>query len=322
MIEMKIERFLQLALFASQHRPLQIQLRQQAPGGDIVLMTWAISEDLSVYDENKLTEWSHEISDLAQDNANGFASPTSYYLQPFYTDQQAGAKMGAWRMRSTEPFSGVEGNELAAYEPGHGSIGAMPMGPSDLHGGKDSITAQLASQMMRHNEVLTRTMTQTMLGMLSSQQAVIERQSSHIERMEKTHYDAVIALEQTYSEQHERKLQTEQFTAAERRKAEMFKKIMPLVPLIVAKFDPTGAAKKLLPAGTGHDAVEDAALVESITEAFSGLEPAQINKIAEALGPAAIPLFDVYEKFMKAKDRRKSEDEKTAGTPTPPNGGN
>lgn len=282
MIEAKVEKFLRLALFASKP-PHTMQLRQiHAGAGDSPLMTWSVSSDLSTYGENRLTEWSHEIVDLAQQNADGFEGVTSYYLHPLYDDKSQGSRSPVWRMRSQETMSPEQANLMG-----------LDSEPANAKG----ITAQL----MRHNEALARITTQSMMGMLSTQQNIIDRQSTHIERLERNHTETFLALEEAESRKHERLLESKKQDHDEERKAEVFKKVIQYLPVLASKFKPLPNS----PVGLEGSA-ENHPLVEALFSTFDSLSSDQVEKIAQVLGTDAIPVMEVYEIYLKEKKKREA----------------
>lgn len=279
MIDQKIERFLRQALFASE-APHSVQLRQiHAGAGDSPLMTWHVETDLSLYDDNRMTEWTHEILDLAQQNADGFSGVTSYYLLPQYLNKSVGARGPVFRLR---------GNDLMSPED------ANMMGLDSEPANSKGITAQL----MRHNEALARITTQSMQGMLAIQQSIIDRQQSHIERMERTHLETFTALEEAESQKHERQLARTKLENEEKRKAQLIEKASKYVPALLAKFKP------LADSPTGLDGAEDHPLINGLFETFDNLSSEQVEKIAAVLGADAIPLMEVYEIYVKEKEKR------------------
>lgn len=234
----------------------------KSSGAATRLHAWAIGEaERSTAAANTLAS---ELYRVAQDHAGAFDGVQRFALGAFYGDEIEPGRTAAIRLTVSE-----ERGTSSAAEP---TEEASPRG--------------LLSQVMRHNEAITRlghAAVELSLRNLQAQNASLAAENSELRQR---NHDSIMAVERAVSEQHRRDLEDRKFAAKARIQAELIGKVNVLLPVVVNRL----MGQAALPAGPGADRLR--ALVGSISRE-------QIASMASALSvEQQIAFFDVVKDYL------------------------
>jgi len=93
----------------------------------------------------------------------------------------------------------------------------------------------LLSQLMRHNEALSKTLVLGMQSVIQSQQRTINQQSQQLEHVSDKHFEAISLIEDLSTGKHERELETKRLELRQQMQLESFNNIKMLMPVVVNK---------------------------------------------------------------------------------------
>jgi len=151
----------------------------------------------------------------------------------------------------------------------------------------------LTSQLMRHNEALMRMNTMAMGGILNALTKRLEAAERFNETLISQRHEYLQSLENAKSLEHDRDMEALQISGHETRKAELFKKLEMILPLVVNKI--TG--HKLLPEAVGGDVFSTLA---------NSLTPDQLQGIAVYLTPEQQMMFLTLLKSAKDASQKQN----------------
>jgi hypothetical protein len=317
--EGRIEEWLRPALFAGRW-PHRLVLVQQLPMGGQTVQEWIIKSDPSEYDDSSIIDWCTNIANRCQEVANGYPKRQSFVLLTFDEQNHQTASSGPFRFSpEQDEYAANVLDEMSpggmVLSPGGGMAGMGMGGMGDsmesfpMAGHPQAPAAQIVSGLLSHNAAMFRITTQTMTTMLASQNSIIERQQTHIERMERTHLDGIKRREELETQAHERKTITEtaareeeRRTREEKRREEMWAKLVPMIPTVLAKLDFSSIGKLFAAvAGIEPQAIGKAEeeCFDAVRVALDSLSPDQMKQLIALLGTNSLPLFDLYEQVKR-----------------------
>lgn len=151
-------------------------------------------------------------------------------------------------------------------------------GTEDSLSSEGPTTAGLTSQLMRHTEILTKTIALTAGQTIASQARMIEGQNEHIEKLHAQRIADLGAIEDMLSLKHERDLASSKLAAEESRANKLYEKTLLLAPVVI---------NKLLGTGTGANADSKTQLSSGVlSESFiDSLKVEQLEAISKVLTP-------------------------------------
>jgi len=243
-IRRDLERFLRQQLFRNREQPLTcFSLRSAGVGSKgSAVDTFEIPDGFSGDHVGILVD---EILMRAQADADGLGSKLQRYILIALEVSKKDGPRFPFRLRGEGEDDTDEGEE-----------------PPNEKG--------LLAQMMRHNEALMRMNTMAMGGVMTTLAKRLEAAEKFNEVLIAQRHSYLESLENAKSLQHDRDMEALQISGHEDRKAELFKKLEMILPLVINKV--TG--RKLLPEGTGGDVFSTLA---------NSLTPEQLQAIAPYL---------------------------------------
>lgn len=241
-----IERFLRKNILQARNEAItKIVLRHAMPGtkGSDV-------ESFSVPDDpDHLSETANEIISRAEEDANGMGGIQRYVLNLYESTNPKSAARFPFRIRGQDE----------EFDDG----GA---------GGEEAPTSKgLLQQLMRHNEANSRTMTVAIGGIVNALVRRLDASDARVEKLMEQRYQMYETLEASMSQQHMRDMEMLQQDASEKRKEQVFGKLMLLLPAVLNKL----SGKKVM---DGDDPMT--LMVRGFAES---LTPDQIRSLAEKL---------------------------------------
>lgn len=231
---------------------IRVELVSAQPGmrGDQI-RTWERRETPEVFEgQGQVEDLATEILRLAQEHANSFGAGAHRF--EVRTLQHMGRRQKeSFRIRS-------EGD-----------------GESDGTSGDDAPTERgLVGQLMRHNEVNTRTIASMYQITLSTMSRTITDQAEENRQLRRDRAENLAMLEKSLDERLEREIIAEREMAEIRRKDELLGKLYELTPVIKSRLLGGGASAPTGPSPLGILA----------SELGASLTPEQKIRIAEVLG--------------------------------------
>lgn len=160
-----------------------------------------------------------QILDSAEGAANGVPGISRFLLQAYHPES-----------RRTDPIATTG----FALSPRDDSGSEVLSETPDMQG--------LLAQLMRHNETMHRQSSGTFGLMFQHLTKINEQLSEKLTRLESERAQQTEAMEALLTQKHERDIEMKQVEEGERRKSEMFGKIMQLLPVAVNKL----AGKELI----------------------------------------------------------------------------
>jgi len=198
------------------------------------------------FDESWLSEVILEIEQTTQGDADELGGMQRYCLLVYRNSERSSGRF---------PFR-VAGHEESAEE--------MLSEPATAQG--------LLSQLMRHNEINSKTALQAVAQVLTMQHRTIEEQGSQLRHHVSQQIEMVRLIEELHSAKHERELSMRKAESQERFANDAMDKAMLLLPSIVNKL----AGQKLLPERSTPE-------VETLRAFLSSLKQEQWNHIMSGL---------------------------------------
>ena len=155
----------------------------------------------------------------------------------------------------------------------------------------------LMSQLMRHNEALTRGIATSAASMLAIATRRAESQDRLVEKLLEERMRTFEVLEAAKSEQHSRDMELMMMDAGQKRKDEAFGKLMQLVPVVINRL----AGGKVLPQKTDP-------LMMMLEPLIDSLSQEQLHNIGSSLKPEQMITFaEILRTFQQKKLASKSE---------------
>lgn len=277
--EDKLARFVRRAVVPTAGYTRLSLIQSLAAGGSNVIRNIELTPQQYGYDEAKVSEMVAEMLSTAQEDADGHMGVSTYCIKAF-KGVTLGERSPFFRLRSQD----YEDNE---------ALGETESATKD----------GLLAQFMRHLEAKERSSVQKDEIMANQSAAIIARQSEQIKHYEDKHFETVLRLEELLSEKHQRELDSLREMGKEKRLDEALKTFKPLVPVLMAKFKGTPAEAK------------PGLYMESLKEILKQVNPEDMGKIAEILGPKSLALATMYMDAHKDEDQPNDEStgEKASG---------
>lgn len=272
---------------------VKFELRQVKLNGDQPVADWDF-ESIAEPERKEPEAISVEIYDVALEDASHFKGMTKYVVFAY----KAGEQRAAFRT-----FIMVQGQDSD-----DGQIGDTEP-PT-----KDGIT----SQLMRHNEAMSRTLNVATSQIISYYQRALELASRENGGLREANYKMLSDREAILSLQHERDLDMTRAMKSEERKDLLLGEAKNLVPIILSKYG----------AHNGDKDMEKSANETIVKNLMDSLTPEQIATIMPTLSPAQqIQIATVYEKFASKPEEPSKEPKQDKRRPTqdgtiPPSNGN
>jgi hypothetical protein len=133
----------------------------------------------------------------------------------------------------------------------------------------------LVAQSMRHTEVSVKIGLGATADVLDHYRDIMRTQARRIDELEGTHLETLRLMEELQSQKHMRELATDQAVLEEKRKDELFSKIMVMIPTLVNKV----AGAPMLPAAQNPE-------TEIVKSLLGTLRPEQLQSLGAVLDPA------------------------------------
>ncbi len=263
----KLENWMRRQFFAdTEHddgRVSKLVLRHAAgKGGDV--QTFPLKK---VPDETKLESLLNDIEQAAQDDAEGLGGLQKYVL--IAIRQGTGAAGGRFSFN----MQGSDDSDEDAFN----------SEPASLKG--------IASQQMRHNEIIMRTSVMATNQVITTLQRTISRQADLIEKMEADRAGTFQLMEELQSQKHERDIQTANHLHKQEVQKELLGKVTLLLPSVINKL--TG--KKVMKEGASPEAM-------AIKEFMASLKPQQMEALSSILAPEQlISIMNMYESVREVE---------------------
>lgn len=211
------------------------------------------------YSDEEVKNIVAELMNTAQDDANGNSTPSQYCIKAM-RGKLRGERGPKFRLRSDSESGDDE----------------------TLGGSEPATIAGVTGQLMRHLEVDRRTSALKDEMYLRALTQTMNSQAQRIQHYEDKHLETILRLEEMANEKEAREIARLQSISREKRLDEALKTFKPLVPVAIAKLK-----------GVPADAKAGLQLA-AITQVIKDLKPEQIEKLLEVLGPAAIPLGELF----------------------------
>lgn len=256
--EDKLARFVRRAVVPTTGYTRLSLIQSLAAGGSNVIRNIELTPQQYGYDEAKVSEMVAEMLSTAQEDADGHMGVSTYCIKAF-KGVTLGERSPFFRLRSQD----FDDNEALGETEGPTKDGQI-------------------AQTQRHLEVVMRQFVQQTEIMSNQSSNVIARLTEQVKHYEDKHFETVIRLEELLTEKHERELASLREMGKEKRLDEALKTFKPLVPVLMAKFKGTPAEAK------------PGLYMESLKEILKQVNPEDMGKIAEILGPKSLALATIY----------------------------
>jgi len=273
----KLTPWLKRVCFAKDKGALtKLELRQVVGGSpDSMVDSWLFTEDTP---KTEIEDLATEITARAQgDCEEAFDGPTQYTVLAFFD----GGEVHDSRAPTTR------------FESSHRSEG------SGFEESEPATAKGIASQQMRHNEVLVRMVVANTASMQHHAERVLERAYARIQHLEEDRYEMIKMAEGMLNERSTRELNEAATRDKMIRYDEAWQSARVLLPTVVNKI----AGKNLLPEKV-------TATDEIVIRLIGSLTPDQFAKIQSVLDPMQIAGFgELAAAALKKEDARKEEEQ-------------
>lgn len=259
MSEVKLEKFVRRVTQTGAGYTKLVLVQVMLNGGESILMETPLTAQYG-YEESKIKEMVADFMSCAQDDADGSTTPNTYCIKALKGIAR-GERSPKFRLRRESAEDGDE----------------------DLVGASEPATVQgLLAQLMRHLEADRRTSTIKDEIFARAMTQTIQSQAERIAHYEDKHWEVIQKMEELADEKEQREIARVQATGRERRLDEALKTFKPLVPVAIAKL-------KGIP-----ESAKAGLQLTALKQVIKDLNPDQIEKVLEVLGPKAIALGELF----------------------------
>lgn len=277
MSEVRLEKFVRRITVAGSGYTKLCLVQVMMNGGESLLQEYPLESQYG-YDESAVKNIVAEFMGTAQADADGGTGVNTYCIKAM-RGLAKGERSPTFRLRSENEDS-IESSMLGASE------------PASLVG--------LLTQFMRHFEADRRTSAIKDEIHAKSSMHTIATLSEQVKHYQDKHWEFLQHMEELANEKEGREIARLQATSREKRLDEALKTFKPLVPIAIAKL-------KGVP-----ESAKPALQLTALKQVIKDLEPAQIEKVLEILGPKAIALGELFLEANEDDVKAEEEAEKAA----------
>lgn len=259
MSEVRLEKFVRRITVAGSGYTKLILVQVMLNGGESILQEFNLDAQYG-YDESAVKNIVAEFMATAQDDADGSTSVNSYCIKAM-KGLAKGERSPLFRLRN-ESSENLESSMLGASE--------------------QPTMVGLLSQLMRHLEADRRTSSVKDEIYARAMIQTVSSQNERLKHYEDKHFEFLLKLEEMANEKEGREIARLQATSREKRLDEALKTFKPLVPIAISKLKGVPQSEK------------PALQLTALKQVIKDLEPTQIEKVLEILGPKAIALGELF----------------------------
>lgn len=254
-----------------------------AKGASSIVETVKIDDPRDWSSEDRFDELVSNLASLAQADANGFGSPSKYYLRAKFEDASAGT-----------PRSPV-----VNVHPDDGDIEG-----SDEYGGEPANAAGLVAQAHRHTEAFARQLVAQTQMFTQHATEMMARLSEVNQRFEADRIKSFELIEELHTRRHERDVELKKEERKDRAIEKLVSSLTPLAPIV---------GGKLLLGAKAPVQVKNSPQMVSLRELAKSFTADDMAKLQGALGPERFAsilevLLSVSEEEEKSDEREGSDD--------------
>lgn len=225
-----------------------------AKGATSVVDTVKIEDPRDWTSEDRFDELVGNLAETAQADANGFGSPSKYYLRAKFDDASAGTP------RST----------VVSVHPDDGDI------DGDDYGGEPANAAGLVAQAHRHTEAFARQLVAQTGIFTQHATELMARMSEANQRFERERMQSFELISELHDRRHERELELRKEERKDKAIGRLVDGVVPLLPI---------AGGKLLLGPKAPTQVKNSPQMVSLRELAKSFTADDMARLQEALGP-------------------------------------